>query len=995
MKKRNLSVVSALLIFGAMFTMGSLWLGPRAARAQQDAPQAVVFSENFDSVTVPELPTGWASTNSGQSLPWVTLSTIPDSPPNAVYANDPEFTGNSSLTTPAISLGNLRHKVTFRHRYQMDYEFDGGVLELSINGGAFTDIVSAGGQFVTGGYDTPLVGGSLAGRNAWTGDSVFYMTTEINLPASTNNQSIRLRWRFGSDNMEGGDGWRIDSVQITNAISGFNGTAIPIPDSGASSNYPSQITVADQFGLVSGVQVTLTNFSHTAPDDVDLVLMSPSGASVILMSDVGGTNPVTNANIVFDDTAGTGLSDTGTITSGTFKPTDFEPGDIFPAPGPAGPATGRMLSAFNGTNGNGSWRLFLVDDSGGNAGSISGGWNIAVQSSPDVISLQSTGAGSIYPSQKLVAGLLGTITNVTVNVTNISHTALSDLDLMLVAPNGRRVMLMSDVGGAGEVGGINLTFDDSAPAGLPVSTSPTSGSYRPTDNEPGDVFPAPAPAGPANAALSTFYGSAPNGQWKLYAVDDTGNTNGGSIAGAWTLNLTTSTTACDFTIGPTGQSFPVSGGTGAFAISMPPACSWTAVSNSSFVTINSAAAGNGDGTVSFTVAPNQGGPRAGSITVSNGYATRVFAIQQPSGCPTSLTHAVTSFPASGGTGTVGVTAGPPCTYMAMSGAPWVQITSTTQTGNGNVTFTVAPNTTGLPRSTNVFVSGQSFAVNQAGASSRRYDFDGDARADLSIYRPSTGVWWIYNSGTPGTVRASPFGIPTDRPVPADYDGDRKSDLAVYRDGVWYSYMSQSDTVRVSNWGNATDTPVPGDADGDGKADLVIYRGAEMNWYILRSSDSAFDVFNFGLAPGDKPLSGDFDGDGRMDLATTLDQQVNKRFAFRYSSNGSTAFPIYGVAGDIAVPADYDGDGDDNMAVFRPSTGWWYTSTDPATNYGAVRFGANGDVPVAADYDGDGKADVAVFRQGVWYILNSSNQSVRIDGWGASGDIGIPGVYNAQ
>ena len=79
------------------------------------------------------------------------------------------------------------------------------------------------------GYDTPLVAGTLAGRNAWTGDSVNYVTTEINLPASTTNQSIRLRWRFGSDDMEGGTGWWIDNVQITNAISGFNNNAITIP----------------------------------------------------------------------------------------------------------------------------------------------------------------------------------------------------------------------------------------------------------------------------------------------------------------------------------------------------------------------------------------------------------------------------------------------------------------------------------------------------------------------------------------------------------------------------------------------------------------------------------------------------------------------------------------------------------------------------------------------------------------------------------------------
>jgi len=251
------------------------------------------------------------------------------------------------------------------------------------------------------------------------------------------------------------------------------------------------------------------------------------------------------------------------------------------------------------------------------------------------------------------------------------------------------------------------------------------------------------------------------------------------------------------------------------------------------------------------------------------------------------------------------------------------------------------------------------------------------------------------SGTPGSYAAQPFGLATDRPVPADYDGDRKTDVSVYRDGVWYTYLSQSNTVRIDFWGIASDTPVPGDHDGDGKADLVIYRGSERNWYIQRSSDSTVQLFTFGQTTGDTPVVGDFDGDGRLDLATTYIDGANRKWAFRYSSNGVTAFPTYGLNGDIAVPGDYDGDGDDNMAVFRPANGTWYTSTDPATNYGAIRFGAAGDVPVAGDYDGDGKTDAAVFRQGIWYILDSSNQSVRTESWGISGDIGLPGVYNAQ
>ena len=964
------------------------------AQAADLSPAVVVFNETFDGVTAPNLPTGWTTTSSGASLPFATVNTLPDSAPNAIFTNDPFEGGDSSVTSPSIALGNIRHKLIFRQRYQLDYEFDGGVLELSIGAGAFTDIISAGGTFVTGGYDTPLVGGSLSGRQAWTGDSVTYVTTEINLPVSTSNQSIRLRWRFGSDPMEGGNGWRIDNVQITNAISGLNTNAITIPASGQASVYPSEINVSNPPGLVTGVQVNLTNFSHTAPDDVDLVLAAPNGNKVVLMSDVGGTNAVTNLNLVFDDTAAGSLPDSAALTSGTFKPTDFETGDTFPAPAPAGAPTGRMLSAFNGINPNGNWQLYLVDDNGANAGTVSGGWSISVQSSPDAIGMQTTGIADPYPSQKLVAGILGTVTKAVVMLSNFSHTAPNDADIMLVAPNGRRVILMSDAGGTTEVGGLNLTFDDAAPTGLPQSTQLSSGTFKPTDFEAGDAFPAPAPQGaPSGATLGAFYGSAPNGLWKLYAVDDAGN-NVGSIAGGWNLTLTASTTACDFVVNPGVQSVPVAGGSGTFGIVMPSACSWTAVSGSSFVTVNSAAAGNGDAAVSFTVAPNFGGPRTGSVQVSNGVVTKVFQVQQRSGCPTSLSQTAVNFGPSGGSGNVAVTAGNVCTYLASSNANWVVVTSPSQSGNGNVTFNVLPNTGSTARSTAVIVSGQTITVNQAGGVGRRFDFDGDGKSDLSVFRPGGAVWWILNSGTAASWASISFGISTDVLTPADYDGDRRTDVSIYRGGTWYVFNSQTNSVRVENWGIASDKPIPGDFDGDGKADLAVFRASEGNWYISRSATSSYQVVNFGVST-DKPLLGDFDGDGKADPAVYSVGNVVSSWSVLRSGDGTTLNQQFGNAGDIAVPADFDGDGKDNLAVFRPSTGTWYTSTNPATNYGAVQFGASGDVPAAADYDGDGKADVAIFRQGVWYILNSATGTVRIDLWGINGDRVVPSTYTAQ
>jgi subtilisin-like proprotein convertase family protein len=992
--------VATAMVFSILLSL--LWLAPDltgSASAQDDplAPGAVAFSENFDSVSSPNLPAGWTSTNSGGSDPFKTVTTFADSPPNSMYTNDPFVTGDAAVTSPSIPLGNVRHKLTFRQRYQMDYEFDGGVLEISIGAGGFTDIITAGGSFVSGGYDTPMVASTLSGRNAWTGDSISFITTEINLPANTSNQSIRLRWRFASDNMEGGQGWWIDNIQITNAISGFNTNAMTIPASGPASLYPSQIAVSGQSGLVQAVQVNLTNFSHAAPDDVDLLLVAPNGNKVVLMSDVGGTTAATNLNLVFDDTAAASLPDSAALTSGTFKPTDFEAGDAYPAPAPAGGQTGRFLSVFNGMDPNGTWSLYLVDDTGANAGSISGGWSISVISSADVIGLQATGVANPYPSQRLVSGLLGTVTNATVTLTNFSHTAPDDVDVMLAAPNGRRIVLMSDVGGVNEIGNINLTFSDAAASQLSDSGTLLTGTFKPTDFETGDVFPSPAPDGaPTGSTLAAFYGSAPNGFWRLYAVDDAGN-NVGSIAGGWTINLTTSTTACDYTLNPSTQAFPTTGGNGTFSISMATGCSWTAVSSSPFVSVTSAAAGDASGSVSFSVQPNFGGPRTGTITVSNGVLSKQFQVQQPSGCPTNLDQTAVNFGPSGGTGSVNVTAGGVCSYLATSNAAWTQITSPTQNGNGSVTFNVAPNSSAQARSATVTVSGRTFTVNQAGASGKKFDFDGDGKADLSIFRPSNASWWALYSGTPTSWFSIPFGFSTDKPVPADFDGDRKTDIAVYRDGVWYVFNSQTSTYRIESFGLSGDTPVPGDFDGDGRADLGVFRPSDGTWYISRSATSTIQVVPFGLTT-DKALVGDFDGDGRSDIAVYRPGATSTSQSFwivMRSSDSLVQTTQLGSGGDIAVPVDFDGNGRDNIAVFRPSNGTWYTSTDPATNYGAVQFGVATDIPAPADFDGDGKADIAIFRQGLWYILSSTNGSVRIEQWGVVGDVALPSVLNRQ
>ena len=109
-------------------------------------------------------------------------------------------------------------------------------------------------------------------------------------------------------------------------------------------------------GTITDVNLTLSNYSHAFPDDVDVMLVSPSGVRVIVMSDVGGGSPLTNVSLVLDDQAAADLPDGTVISAGTYRPTNVGAGDSFTgAPSPTG--AGSSLAALNGTDGNGVWSL--------------------------------------------------------------------------------------------------------------------------------------------------------------------------------------------------------------------------------------------------------------------------------------------------------------------------------------------------------------------------------------------------------------------------------------------------------------------------------------------------------------------------------------------------------------------------------------------------------------------------------------------------------------
>ncbi|MCL4868882.1 MAG: S8 family serine peptidase [Anaerolineae bacterium] len=211
--------------------------------------------------------------------------------------------------------------------------------------------------------------------------NIVYSNTVVGTSDTTTTLNINTTyyWRVQAVNVCG-TGVSSATFNFTTGQEFCNTGVISIPSSGAASPYPSNIVVAGLGNSVADVDVRLVGLAHTWPDDIDILLVGPQGQNLIIMSDAGGSNSITNVNLTLDDSAANPLPDSTLITSGTYRPTNYGTGDTFPAPAPA-PSTATMLSIFNGTDPNGTWSLYVVDDAGGDSGQIAGGWCLDIDSS--------------------------------------------------------------------------------------------------------------------------------------------------------------------------------------------------------------------------------------------------------------------------------------------------------------------------------------------------------------------------------------------------------------------------------------------------------------------------------------------------------------------------------------------------------------------------------------------------------------------------------------
>jgi hypothetical protein len=189
------------------------------------------LSQNFDG-GAPSLPVGWVNT-AANSPGWYATNAFAHTAPNSVFAIDRDTVSDSMLTSPAIPIVNTNAQLLFSHYLDTEDGFDGGVLEVSYNGGPFVDIITAGGSFVTGGYNSIIpteYQSPIAEREAWSGKSGGFLNTLVNLPVTAAAQSVRLRWRFATDESVGfptHTGWYVDTVSILDGYVCCSGLVAP------------------------------------------------------------------------------------------------------------------------------------------------------------------------------------------------------------------------------------------------------------------------------------------------------------------------------------------------------------------------------------------------------------------------------------------------------------------------------------------------------------------------------------------------------------------------------------------------------------------------------------------------------------------------------------------------------------------------------------------------------------------------------------------------
>jgi carboxypeptidase T len=344
---------------------------------------------------------------------------------------------------------------------------------------------------------------------------------------------------------------------------------------------------------------------------------------------------------------------------------------------------------------------------------------------------------------------------------------------------------------------------------------------------------------------------------------------------------------------------------------------------------------------------------------ANGNWGPVRGIFSPAVCSYSIAPSSQSFTATGGSGSVTVTADSACNWSATSNANWISITSgASGSGNGTLNYTVATHTGTSPRGGTLTIAGQTFTVNQSGTAA-------PGNESIGLFRSSTSTFYLRNSnslGFPDLTIAYGDGPNGDIPVLGDWDGNGTTTIGVYRPSTSTFYLRNSNTPGFSDItisfgdGPNGDLPIAGDWDGDGIWTIGVYRPSTSTFYLRNSNTPGLPDLTVAFgAVGDKPLVGDWNGDG----TTTIGLYRPSGSMFFLRNTNTTGLPNLtfsygdGPNGDQPLAGDWNADGTTTIGVYRPSTSTFYLRNFNSVGFAelSIPYGAAGDKPLVGDWDG--------------------------------------------
>lgn len=559
---------------------------------------AIPCAENFDGVVAPALPLNWTASTlvaCGGSLAWVTTGAVSDDPPNSAFTNNPNCVSDEVLVSRIFPIVSPTAQLSFRRSNDMENGFDGLVLEISIGGGPFQDILTAGGSFVAGAYNGNIsvnFGNPLAGRQAWTGNSGGFVTTTVNLPASANGQNVVFRWRRGTDSSVSDVGCWIDGI----TISGSNCGGACVEPAVTLEPLPATVCAGQDTSFHAEVDATpAANYQwqvNTGSGFVNMVNAAPfagTNTNTLIVDNPGVTHHGYIFRMIALNACGADTTNEVVLTVNAIPTVNVAPdGQCAPvgltASGDADSYSWSPATALSGTTGasvtaNPNVTTVYTVTGSITATGCTNSANVSVLGTPpdpvvtpsapvicqgdiQALSIPTTemsfsntslieipfgapgttsGPALPYASTISVSGLPATGVRVkSVTLNGVAHTFPDDMDVLLQSPTGTNVVLMSDVGGSADLTGQNFSFDDAAAALMADGALNPSGTYRPTNYGTPEnwVAPGPGSVNQPNPQLASFTGNM-NGNWGLYIVDDVSGDHG-SMAG-WSITFEVAT----------------------------------------------------------------------------------------------------------------------------------------------------------------------------------------------------------------------------------------------------------------------------------------------------------------------------------------------------------------------------------------------------------------------------------------------------------------------